>query len=587
MRNYFTRWDQIMSTELTNEITVKLALWCLDQVDSDVKGPFVTALNKRDYRFFSSVELDYSSLSYHESYYLRQCAALFSKRVDIDLGIDREQAGYAKFVAAEEACRQTNMIFKCWSAGNFMFPRGVDSILYRASRKISSILGDVPELSTLTPRFGPGATTQVTKQRASARRKLSQTFACSEEFVPMASLALEQLQGWIQFNESDTAEISLEIHEGKLNFVPKTALVSRAICVEPMLNTMFQLGIDQYMRGRLKRFGIDLSSQERNKNLARIGSLTKDLATLDLSSASDMISIELVYHLLPIEWVFFLKYFRTPVVEYQGNRHVLEKFSSMGNGFTFPLESLIFYALAISCVEEKELFDCVSVYGDDIIIPVKYYDTLVQVLTCCGFSVNKSKSFKNGPFRESCGGDYYEGIDIRPVYLKDRLSGFDAFRLHNFFSRNLQPELANIVLDYISEPLRIWGPDGFGDGHLITDAPPYKPHNRHLGWSGYTFDTFTFKNRRDFSILPGDRVLPSYTIYASGPMEGLPGLPAELYERFPWLSRRRPHYNSLGVSVKYGTSARRKKVDTGDTFGVVIPGTKGYKRISIYTLSRL
>ena len=202
------------------------------------------------------------------------------------------------------------------------------------------------------------------------------------------------------------------------------------------------------MRDRLRRFGIDLSSQERNKNLARIGSLTKALATLDLSSASDMISIELVYHLLPIEWVFFLKYFRTPVVEYQGNRHVLEKFSSMGNGFTFPLESLIFYALAISCVEEKELFDCVSVYGDDIIIPVKYYDTLVQVLTCCGFSVNKSKSFKNGPFRESCGGDYYEGIDIRPVYLKDRLSGFDAFRLHNFFSRNCSrswPTLFSII----------------------------------------------------------------------------------------------------------------------------------------------
>lgn len=281
----FTRWDQSFSTEETNEITVNLALWCLDQVGSDFKLPIISAIKAGDFGFLNSVELDYNNLSLDDARFLRQCLALFSKRVDIDLGIDRNEVGFVKFLAAEELCRETNYIFKSWSSGNFHFPRGVDSVLYRASQKISRILGDVPKLSDLVPRFGPGATTQVKKQEASTRRKLSQTFACSEEFISVSREALEELQGWLPEDGNDTASVPVQIHDGKLNFVPKNARVSRAICVEPMLNTMFQLGIDRIMRERLKRFGVDLSDQEVNKNLARKGSFTGDLATLDLSSA--------------------------------------------------------------------------------------------------------------------------------------------------------------------------------------------------------------------------------------------------------------------------------------------------------------
>jgi hypothetical protein len=132
------------------------------------------------------------------------------------------------------------------------------------------------------------------------------------------------------------------IDDGKLEFVPKNAKTFRSTVTEPVLNGLTQLAIGDFLFDRLKRSGLDLRDQTRNQRLALEGSLTGALATLDLSSASDTISRELVYHLLPLEWAHFLGLSRTGHIKYRGQRYTLEKFSSMGNGYTFPLESLIF-----------------------------------------------------------------------------------------------------------------------------------------------------------------------------------------------------------------------------------------------------
>jgi hypothetical protein len=90
-----------------------------------------------------------------------------------------------------------------------------------------------------------------------------------------------------------------------------------------------------------------------------------------------------------------------------------QKFSSMGNGFTFELESLIFWALS------KSVSDFVSVYGDDIIVDSTCRDRFVDLFRFCGFTTNESKSFWSGPFRESCGKHYFQGTDVTPIYQKD------------------------------------------------------------------------------------------------------------------------------------------------------------------------
>jgi hypothetical protein len=144
-----------------------------------------------------------------------------------------------------------------------------------------------------------------------------------------------------------------------------------------------------------------------------------------------------VRFLLPHEWFERLDLCRSKVGFLDGKWLRYEKFSSMGNGYTFELETLIFWSLAISCVQLLGLnpFE-VIVYGDDIIVPSLAYDYLIEVLTFCGFTANSSKSFREGPFRESCGKDFYNGHEVRPFFQKESLSEVQTlFRLANGLRR--------------------------------------------------------------------------------------------------------------------------------------------------------
>ncbi len=178
-------------------------------------------------------------------------------------------------------------------------------------------------------------------------------------------------------------------------------------------------------------------------------------------------------------------------------------------------------------------------------------------LQLCGFTVNSSKSFTDGPFRESCGHDYYKGIDIRPVYTKTMLTWRDVFRVHNFFYRNFDRERAAAWENEIPEPLRIYGPDGYGDGHLLKDdwSPVRKPSHGKRGFGGWCFDTFSLAPRREASRYPGDWVSPLYSIYRRGNLS------------------------------EAGNESSQQFSPSGAPYWS-LPGSNGYKRISIYTLTR-
>jgi hypothetical protein len=91
----------------------------------------------------------------------------------------------------------------------------------------------------------------------------------------------------------------------------------------------------------------------------------------------------------------------------------------MGNGFTFELESLLFFTLAKATAYFTGTPGTISVYGDDIIVPSGMYHDLVYVLSVVGFSVNTEKSFSQGTFRESCGGHYDSGRCVTPFYIRE------------------------------------------------------------------------------------------------------------------------------------------------------------------------
>lgn len=218
--------------------------------------------------------------------------------------------------------------------------------------------------------------------------------------------------------------------------VPKKTDIDRCACKEPDINMFLQKGVGKLLRNRLRREGINLRDQKRNRDLARLGSLDGSLATLDLSSASDSITVECVRMLLPQDWFEYLNDIRSHYCAVEGEITKLQMFSSMGNGFTFELESLIFYALMRTTAYFEGIRGIISIYGDDIIIPSGMYDLASFVLTKFGFVLNKEKSFSAGPFRESCGGHFHNGLDITPFYLKQRPTRLtDVIRVANQLRR--------------------------------------------------------------------------------------------------------------------------------------------------------
>jgi hypothetical protein len=530
--------------------------------------------------------------------HLRQAQALLSKVEFLPLGIDTEKAAYEKFLESEVLCRETNTLFRGYERGNLSFDSRVEQVLYLAQRKIAHVLGSVPPIEKWGLRFGPGATTLTKKREASLREKFRAGISCSEECLPSAARLLAELPH-LAFASADSfmadedewwASVPVVIHDATLSFVPKTAKTKRIVFPEPVLNGLGQMALGDVISRRLAAVGVDIRDQTRNQFLAREGSLTGALATLDLQSASDTISRELVAHLLPLDWWNALKQLRTGHVRYRGERITLEKFSGMGNGFTFPLETLIFWSLARAvCVGDREV---VSVYGDDIIVPTHRYEELVHVLRVCGFLVNQKKSFHKGPFRESCGADWISGIDVRPYYQKDLVTPQGLFVLHNFYVRHGDHGGAEKVRKLIHPSLQIFGPEGYGDGHLVhfndgLVVPVYlkKPSHSARGWAGITFRSFKEVGLRDErGPLPTDFVLPLYTVYRRDAGES--GLEKSILGSA--IDPIQPGLLAFKQRFKRGhgsLSGPDPLPEVDGTKSASLPGVSGYKKVSIYTLT--
>jgi hypothetical protein len=230
----------------------------------------------------------------------------------------------------------------------------------------------------------------------------------------------------------------IQINEyNRITTVPKSAKTDRTIAIENVLNVMLQLGIEKQIRRALKTgWKIDLDTQVQNQNLARIGSQSNKLATVDKKMASDTVAIKACELLLPEAWYDLLMALRSPFGRHEGKKYKFsgkyEKMSAMGNGFTFALESLIFAALARAAIRRTGSDDILAVFGDDVVLPTTAYEYYVDLLELFGFCINADKSFSDGPFRESCGEDYLYGINIRPIFLKRKLRNLeDLCYIHN------------------------------------------------------------------------------------------------------------------------------------------------------------
>lgn len=330
---------------------------------------------------------------------------------------------YQSFYESEQECCRTNarLDLLWYPMGQ---PTGLLKFLNRVRKICRSILGPLPD--TLDGRFGPGTCFEFTgRQYASPASKtigakIRHQLTLTESAIPIVENVLYRTHYGEAISRQGRA--SRIVRGNRFTTVPKDARKDRGICVEPGGNLFAQLGAGSYLRHRLKRVaGIDLNhGQALHQRLAKRGSITGDLVTIDLSSASDTVSTNLVGLFLDSspEWLSLLRSLRSPMTRVKGKWVHLEKFSSMGNGFTFELETMLFLAIALAA-SRRELGDPeVKVYGDDIIVPSSSAADVLSALRFFGFTPNPRKTFTTGPFRESCGGDYFDGWNVTPFYLK-------------------------------------------------------------------------------------------------------------------------------------------------------------------------
>jgi hypothetical protein len=238
---------------------------------------------------------------------------------------------------------------------------------------------------------------------------------------------------WLQFaSNSKLSDQCIQIMDSSVLFtVPKATDIDRVACKEPEINMLLQRSVGSHIRRRLRRKGINLNDQGVNKQLAQ-DALHLGLATIDLSAASDSITRQLVFNLLPFDWWHLLDDLRSHSVIVGEITHELEMFSSMGNGFTFELESLLFWAIARASMYFSGVKGRLSVYGDDIIVPCAIAPRLARIFHWFGFKVNSKKSYWSGSFRESCGGHYFRSYDVTPFYIKEPVrTKMDIIRLLN------------------------------------------------------------------------------------------------------------------------------------------------------------
>jgi hypothetical protein len=301
----------------------------------------------------------------------------------------------------------------------------------------------------LVPRHGPGATAD--RLRGNAKFSVGQWPLRLESVFPYGDYALPSWRSYYQLDRVQFLEPGAEVPV-KVTPVPKTDKTPRIIAEEPTAvqycqQALFHRLVDGIENGsklpppyggkscNLGGWFVGFEDQETNRFLARKGSHDGSLATLDLSEASDRVLNE---HVLLLFERFprlseAIQATRSEKARVPGHGVItLAKFSSMGSALCFPVEAMVFSTIVLCAIayERKVPMDrtflngmrgIVRVYGDDIVVPVDCVQRVIQFLELFGLKVNRDKSFWNGKFRESCGGDYFAGEWVTPVRLRKEL----------------------------------------------------------------------------------------------------------------------------------------------------------------------
>ena len=419
------------------------------------------------------------------------------RKAPLPTTFNRRDAAMAAWEQSETRCYVTNEFIETLRGPGIQkdpYKAALTDYFGACRKRLSRWLGRLPDV--LEGGFGPGTCVEYESSDPTVVDKLwltpTTTPAAAILFDWHYSATLWGRERWA--NRLGAPGIS---RGNRLTTVPKDGKVDRPISIEPLGNLWLQLGIGRYLKRRLTSVGFPAYKPD-SRELFPGYSVTADdaqkvhrelvfrcgpeaLSTIDLSSASDTVARELVRELLPPEWFELLDDCRSKMTLVPSKdgphwRHI-EKFSSMGNGFTFELESMVFGVLlsvAFGLTPGVDLW----VFGDDIVLPKRHFDSACRLLEVCGFEPNRRKSYRDVPFFESCGGNVHSGIDVTPVRLKGPLEEPAAiYAFHNaLYRRGFSRKVLRKVRNLIPRALQFPGPKKLGD--VVLHGLPFQTRTK-------------------------------------------------------------------------------------------------------------
>jgi hypothetical protein len=364
----------------------------------------------RDFRRLANITSEFTDhlVSVQRTRLLLQIQAFFKKNADFRDDAQCKLAAVESFERGERICRITNRRLDYYFSKRERIAPDLRLLIAKSEAFIAKALGCYDDFLNELPahlKITSGATSALPRKRSLPPLKLTRVMDCLPTSKPYLA-ACARYFGYAVTLESTTCN--------RVEFVAKSWKTDRTIACEPTGTLPFQLAFDSYCKQRLRRYNCDLRDQTVSQRHAYLGSVeANSFATIDLSMASDTVAFNTVAWLLPADWFNYLRDHRSPQYRMDSDIGTYAKFSSMGNGATFALETLVFlsFVRAAGCSDGM-------VYGDDITCKPHAVDGVLRLLRFFGFVPNVEKSFTSGPFRESCGKHYHTGHDVTPFYVR-------------------------------------------------------------------------------------------------------------------------------------------------------------------------
>lgn len=326
----------------------------------------------------------------------------------------------------------------------------------RAAQHLLQVLFMQFDPRDIIPRHGPGAV--ATRQKlwskfefSNVSHRITAVYPLDEYFFSSLGHVCDRLDALERITDRDLP--------ARVILVPKDSRGPRLISCEPVDFQWIQQGLARAVVSHvendpLTRHNVFFTDQGPNQRGAHLGAKYGTYATLDLKEASDRVSLSLVRLLFPASLVTHLEACRSTSTELPDGRIInLKKFAPMGSSLCFPIMALSIWAILTAAAPDADTEDGILVYGDDVIVPTAYAEDAMKQLESFGLAINRDKSCTKGLFRESCGHDSFQGVNVTPVRLRtvwahhrspDVYASFVAFAGH--LARNQYHRTYDVVV---------------------------------------------------------------------------------------------------------------------------------------------